>query len=143
MNSEIGRASRSGLPLIPLGETVSIHALSDLNNSVRNLILTLACLKRARNMSDSARGGSQTVIATMKTYGLTLGDNGSTWYFQGTADARWTNNEVDRLKAIPASRFVAVNESCLMVSPNSGQALQLGTSEFVTRCGEMAGDRFW
>jgi hypothetical protein len=32
----------------------------------------------------------QTVITTMKTYGLILADNGSNWYFQGTADTRWT-----------------------------------------------------
>ena len=49
----------------------------------------------------------------MKTYGLILADNGSNWYFQGTADRRWTYTEVDQLKAIPASQFVAVDESCL------------------------------
>ncbi|MGA7833823.1 MAG: hypothetical protein WCA31_01280 [Acidimicrobiales bacterium] len=76
----------------------------------------------------------QTVITTMKTYGLILADNGSNWYFQGTADTRWTYNDVDQLKAIPASQFVAVDESCMMVSPNSGQALQPGTSEFDARC---------
>ena len=52
----------------------------------------------------------------------------------GTADTRWTYNDVDQLKAIPASQFVAVDESCMMVSPNSGQALQPGTSEFDARC---------
>ncbi len=45
----------------------------------------------------------QTVITTMKTYGLILADNGSDWYFQGTADTRWTDKEVDQLKQIPAS----------------------------------------
>ncbi|HEY5092977.1 MAG TPA: hypothetical protein VII60_06895, partial [Acidimicrobiales bacterium] len=37
----------------------------------------------------------QTVLTTMKTYGLILADNGSNWYFQGTADRRWTYTEVD------------------------------------------------
>ena len=68
----------------------------------------------------------QTVITTMKTYGLILADNGSNWYFQGTADTRWTDTEVDQLKQIPASEFVAVDESCLMVQANSGQALPTG-----------------
>ncbi len=77
----------------------------------------------------------QTVITTMKTYGLILADNGSNWYFQGTADARWTYKEVDQLKQIPASQFVAVDESCLMMSPNSGEALQPGTSAFSQSCG--------
>ena len=77
----------------------------------------------------------QTVITTMKTYGLILADNGSNWFFQGTADTRWTTAEVDQLKQIPASAFVAVDESCLMVAPNSGQAYQPGTTAFADRCG--------
>ena len=77
----------------------------------------------------------QTVIATMQTYGLILADNGSNWFFQGTADTRWTSAEVDQLKQIPASAFVAVDESCLMVSADSGQAYQPGTSGYSENCG--------
>jgi hypothetical protein len=77
----------------------------------------------------------QTVITTMKTYGLILADNGSNWYFQGTADTRWTYTEVDQLKQIPARDFVAVDESCLMVSPDSGQAYQPGTTGYSDSCG--------
>lgn len=76
----------------------------------------------------------QTVLTTMKTYGLILADNGSNWYFQGTADTRWTYDEVDQLKQIPASQFVAVDESCLMVNRNSGQALQPGTPAYAASC---------
>jgi hypothetical protein len=77
----------------------------------------------------------QTVVTTMKTYGLILADNGSNWYFQGAADSRWTAAEVDQLKEIPASRFVAVDESCLMVDPGSGQARQPGTPAYTAACG--------
>lgn len=76
----------------------------------------------------------QSVIVAMKTYGLILADNGSNWYFQGTADMRWTYSQVDQLKQIPASQFVAVDESCLMVSANSGQARQPGTNAYATSC---------
>jgi hypothetical protein len=76
----------------------------------------------------------QTVIQAMKTYGLILADNGSNWYFQGTTDARWTSTMVDQLKQIPASAFQAVNESCLIVSANSGQALQPGTPAYTNAC---------
>ncbi len=69
----------------------------------------------------------QVVIQAMKTYGLILADNGSNWYFGGTTDRRWTYTMVDQLKPIPARAFQAVDESCLMVSPNSGQALQPGS----------------
>jgi hypothetical protein len=71
----------------------------------------------------------------MKNYGMILADNGSNWFFQGTADTRWTNTEVDQLKQIPASAFVAIDESCLMIAPNSGQAYQPGTPGFTSSCG--------
>jgi hypothetical protein len=77
----------------------------------------------------------QTVVKAMKTFGLILADNGSNWFFQGTADTRWTDAQVDQLKQIPASQFVAVNEACLMVNVNSGQAWQPGTATYTKRCG--------
>jgi len=76
----------------------------------------------------------QVVIQAMKTYGLILADNGSNWYFGGTADRRWTDTMVDQLKQIPANAFQAVNERCLMVSPNSGEARQPGTSAYNSAC---------
>jgi hypothetical protein len=77
----------------------------------------------------------QVVITAMKTYGLILADNGSNWYFQGTTDRRWTYQMVDQLKQIPAADFQAVDESCLEVSRNSGQARQPGTSAYAQACG--------
>lgn len=76
----------------------------------------------------------QVVIEAMKTYGLILADNGSNWYFQGTADRRWTYTMVDQLKQIPAGAFQAVDESCLMVNRNSGQARQPGTIAYRKAC---------
>ncbi len=81
----------------------------------------------------------QTVLTTMKTYGLILADNGSNWYFQGTADTRWTYSDVDQLKAIPANQFVAVDESCLMISPNSAQALQPTSAANPIKCASPSG----
>ena len=85
--------------------------------------------------ASSCAAHCQTVLRTMKTYGLILADNGSNWYFQGTADTRWTDTDVEQLKQIPARQFVAVNESCLMVAAGSGQALQPGTAAYVKSCG--------
>ena len=59
------------------------------------------------------------VLRAMQRYGLILADNGSPWYFQGTADPRWSDTVLNQLKAIPASAFVAVDESSLEVSRNS------------------------
>ena len=57
----------------------------------------------------------------MKTYGLALADNGSAWYFQGEQNPNWPSKLVEELKTIPASAFVAVDTSSLMVDPDSGQ----------------------
>ena len=62
------------------------------------------------------------VIKAMQNYGLILADNGSNWYFQGSAFPQWPITLVDMMKQIPAKDFVAVDESCLQVSPNSAQA---------------------
>ena len=83
----------------------------------------------------SCASACQTVLTTLKTYGMILADNGSNWYFQGTADTRWTSTQVSQLKQVPASAFQAVDESCLQVSPDSGQALQPGTPAYTAACG--------
>ncbi len=65
---------------------------------------------------------AKAVLVEMQNYGLILADNGSNWYFQGSAYPQWPDALVSLLKGIPASAFQAVNESCLMVSKNSGAA---------------------
>jgi hypothetical protein len=65
---------------------------------------------------------AQVVLRAMQHYGLILADNGSNWYFGGTANPAWPQALVDELKSIPASAFDAVDESSLMISPDSGQA---------------------
>jgi hypothetical protein len=81
---------------------------------------------------------AQVVLRAMQQYGLILADNGSNWYFGGTADDSWPSALVNELKQVPASAFEAVDESSLMVDPNSGQARQLGAS---VNCGSGPGYR--
>jgi len=64
---------------------------------------------------------ARSVITAMKTYGLVLADNGSAWYFQGEQNPHWPSGLVEELKTIPASAFVAVDTSSLMVDPDSAQ----------------------
>jgi hypothetical protein len=71
---------------------------------------------------------AQVILRAMQQYGLILADNGSNWYFGGTADDNWPLSLVDELKSVPASAFEAVDESSLMIDPDSGQARQLGAS---------------
>jgi len=65
---------------------------------------------------------AKAVLTEMQHYGLILADNGSDWFFQGSAFPQWPDALVSLLKQIPARAFQAVDESCLMVSPNSGRA---------------------
>ncbi|HEX7442706.1 MAG TPA: hypothetical protein VF320_02400, partial [Acidimicrobiales bacterium] len=83
----------------------------------------------------SCAAACQTVLSTLRTYGMILADNGSNWFFQGTADTRWTATQVAQLKQVPASAFQAVDESCLQVAPDSGQANQPGPPAYTAACG--------
>jgi hypothetical protein len=64
---------------------------------------------------------AKAVLIEMQHYGLILADNGSNWFFQGSAYPQWPDGLISLLKQIPARAFQAVDESCLMVSPGSGR----------------------
>jgi hypothetical protein len=64
------------------------------------------------------------ILEAMKTYGMVLADNGSPWYFQGTAERKWPSALLDELKTIPANAFEAVDTAPMMVDPDSGEAHQ-------------------
>lgn len=65
---------------------------------------------------------ARVVLRAMKQYGMVLADNGSPWFFQGTADENWSAALVGQLKRVRASDFEAVDTSPLRVRPNSAQA---------------------
>ena len=65
---------------------------------------------------------AKAVLTEMRHYGLIVADNGSNWVFGGSAFRQGPDPLVSLLKQIPARAFQAVNESCLMVSRNSGEA---------------------
>jgi hypothetical protein len=67
---------------------------------------------------------NQIILRAMKKYGMLLADNGSAWYISGAPDSRWNNDDLHVLGTIPGSAFEAVDESSLMVDPNSGEAKQ-------------------
>jgi hypothetical protein len=69
-----------------------------------------------------ATKATQAVLKAMKTYGLILADNGSSWYFQGEQSRHWPDQFIVQMKEIPSTAFEAVDESSLQVSANSGQA---------------------
>jgi hypothetical protein len=69
----------------------------------------------------------QIILRALKTYGMILADNGSAWYISGVPDLRWDNDTlVSELSRVKGSDFEAVEVTALMVSADSGQALQNG-----------------
>jgi hypothetical protein len=72
----------------------------------------------------SYRHDTVVVLKAMKKYGLVLADNGSPWYFQGTAEKGWPSALLDELKSIPANAFEAVDTAPMMIDPDSGEARQ-------------------
>jgi hypothetical protein len=69
---------------------------------------------------------AQVILLAMQHYGLILADNGSNWFFSGTEDAAWPDSLLSELKTIPASQFDAIDESSLMIDPNSAAAQSCG-----------------
>ena len=62
------------------------------------------------NLSDFS-GAAKTIAIALKQYGLVVADNGSNWYFSGTSDTRWNNENLDQLKRIPGSAFEVVKSA--------------------------------
>jgi hypothetical protein len=103
---EAGSSSSSSLP--PMGARFRLKA---------SFPVARFCRSSAPDCKDA-----KAILTEMQHYGLILADNGSNWFFQGTAQPRWPDALISLLKQIPARSFEAVNESCLRVSRNSGRA---------------------
>jgi hypothetical protein len=65
---------------------------------------------------------NQVILTALKKYGMFLADNGSSWFVSGAPDDRWDNDELHALTQLRGSDFEVVDESSLMVDPDSGEA---------------------
>ncbi len=64
----------------------------------------------------------QVILTAFKRYGIIVADNGSDWYISGAPDSRWDDDMlVSEFRRVHGSDFEAVDESSLMLDPNSGQ----------------------
>ena len=64
---------------------------------------------------------NQVILTALKRYGMLLADNGGAWFVTGAPDPRWNNGDLGNLHGITGSSFEAIDESGLMVDPDSGQ----------------------
>jgi hypothetical protein len=65
---------------------------------------------------------ARVIAEALKRYGAIVADNGSAWFLSGTQDDRWDDDALNALKSLRGDQFEAVDESGLVVNPDSGQA---------------------
>jgi len=61
----------------------------------------------------------QVILNALKKYGAILHDNGAAWFLDGLDDPRWNNDNLHQITQVLGSNMEAVDESSLMVDPNS------------------------
>ena len=64
---------------------------------------------------------NQILLTALKTYGMFLADNGSPWFVSGVPDPHWDNTDLHNLTQLHGLDFEVVDESSLIVNPDSGQ----------------------
>jgi hypothetical protein len=65
-------------------------------------------LKASYDIS-SFTGNSLVILTAFKKYGLILADNGSDFFFTGSTNTSWNDNDLNQLKSVPASAFEVVD----------------------------------
>jgi hypothetical protein len=62
----------------------------------------------------SFHGQALVILRALKTYGMIVADNGSSWYISGASDPRFDDDDLDQLKAVPGSAFEAVRTGAIV-----------------------------
>ena len=60
---------------------------------------------------------AQVILTAMKEYGMILADNGSPWFFTGSSDTRWDDDQLNELKSLRGSDFEVVDTSGFVNGP--------------------------
>ena len=71
-----------------------------------------------QHLGDFPEGSqSRAIFEAFRHYGTINADNGSNWYFQGSMDVRWDDDDLGRLKEIPGSAFQVVKSPAKQKTP--------------------------
>ena len=86
------------------------HCASDVTNPDAPPMGLRLRLNAAYDISGIS-GPAHAIAAAMKRYGFFIADNGSNWFFSGTSDKRWDDENLNQLKLIPGSAFEVVQSA--------------------------------
>jgi len=50
-------------------------------------------------------GAARVILVALQKYGMFVADNGSDWFISGETNTSWDDDDLDQLKAVPASAF--------------------------------------
>jgi len=67
---------------------------------------------------------TRVILTALKEYGMILTDNGGNWFVSGSLDSRWAGGIPGEFATLHGADFEAVDESSLMISPDSAQSRQ-------------------
>jgi hypothetical protein len=60
-------------------------------------------------------GHARIILTALKTYGMIVADNGSSWFISGATDPRWNDTDLNQLKSVPGNAFEAVQTGPVVV----------------------------
>ena len=69
------------------------------------------CDSRPATASAASAAAPSVIAEALKRYGMIVADNGSNWYFSGSSDRRWDDENLNQLKRIPGSAFQVVKSA--------------------------------
>ena len=59
---------------------------------------------------------ARVILAALRTYGMIVADNGSSWFFQGASDSRWDDIDLNTLKQLHGSDFEVVQMGAVVTN---------------------------
>jgi hypothetical protein len=86
------------------------HCAGDTDNPNAPSMGTRLRLKAGYSLGHFS-GTAKTIAEALKRYGAIVADNGSNWYFSGSSDRRWDDENLNQLKRIPGSAFQVVRSA--------------------------------
>ncbi|MBZ0275115.1 MAG: hypothetical protein K8I60_03155 [Anaerolineae bacterium] len=63
-------------------------------------------------------GQARVILEALKTHGMIVADNGTSWFITGASDPRWDDDDLNQLKTVPGSAFEVVDTGELVTPDN-------------------------